>query len=603
MASDGRASASLPRPGQPCRGHGRALPRHAAVRARPRAARLRPLRAASTRARATQQPALFLCSVAAWERPARPDAVAAAGHSLGEYAALVAAGALEFEDAVRLVDARAARDGQRAATPAPGGMVAMLGGDADRGRRRWHPPRPRRRQRQRAGPARALGPAATRSHEAAALARDETDARARPLDVGGAFHSPLMEPAADALARRPGRHAGVAARASPSTPTAPRRRSWTSARSWPRTCCGRCAGARRCSRCARIDVERFVELGPGAVLTGMVKRTLPGGAGMKAGVFGIGAALPARRDHQRATSRRAWTRPTSGSSSAPASSERHWLNGSQTLADLAVDACADALADAGRGADEVDRVIVATITPDRLTPGPRARGRRAHRRARGRRRRHQRRLRRLPRRARPGRRRWSSRGRARCVARLRRRGAVAHHRLRRPLDRGPVRRRRRRGRGRRRASSSSACRPFEMHSDGVNADLLYAERDERLLRMQGREVYRHAVARMAEATERGAAPRRPRAPTTSTCSSPTRPTRGSSRRPRPRLGVPRRPGRARTSIASPTRRPPSIPLALWQAERDGRLRPGATVALAAFGAGFVWGAGVISWKERALVCA
>ena len=61
-----------------------------------------------------QQPALFLCSVAAWDawrsRVARGgrEAIAAAGHSLGEYAALVAAGALAFEDAVPLVDERAA---------------------------------------------------------------------------------------------------------------------------------------------------------------------------------------------------------------------------------------------------------------------------------------------------------------------------------------------------------------------------------------------------------------------------------------------------------------------------------------------------------------
>jgi 3-oxoacyl-[acyl-carrier-protein] synthase-3 len=47
----------------------------------------------------------------------------------------------------------------------------------------------------------------------------------------------------------------------------------------------------------------------------------------------------------------------------------------------------------------------------------------------------------------------------------------------------------------------------------------------------------------------------------------------------------------------------SIPLALAEAERDGRLKPGAIVALSAFGAGFVWGSGVISWKERAHVCA
>jgi 3-oxoacyl-[acyl-carrier-protein] synthase III len=47
----------------------------------------------------------------------------------------------------------------------------------------------------------------------------------------------------------------------------------------------------------------------------------------------------------------------------------------------------------------------------------------------------------------------------------------------------------------------------------------------------------------------------------------------------------------------------SIPLALAQAERDGLLEPGATVGLAAFGAGFVWGAGIVSWKERAYVTA
>jgi 3-oxoacyl-[acyl-carrier-protein] synthase III len=43
----------------------------------------------------------------------------------------------------------------------------------------------------------------------------------------------------------------------------------------------------------------------------------------------------------------------------------------------------------------------------------------------------------------------------------------------------------------------------------------------------------------------------------------------------------------------------SIPLALAQAEREGRLEAGHIVALAAFGAGFVWGAGVASWKEGA----
>src|SRR6478609_11766236 len=80
-----------------------------------------------------QQPALFLCSVAAWDQwrseegeddEDAGEAIAAAGHSLGEYAALVAAGALQFDDAVKLVDERAAAmadAGERSA----GGMVAM----------------------------------------------------------------------------------------------------------------------------------------------------------------------------------------------------------------------------------------------------------------------------------------------------------------------------------------------------------------------------------------------------------------------------------------------------------------------------------------------
>ena len=42
----------------------------------------------------------------------------------------------------------------------------------------------------------------------------------------------------------------------------------------------------------------------------------------------------------------------------------------------------------------------------------------------------------------------------------------------------------------------------------------------------------------------------------------------------------------------------SIPIALWQAEQEGKLKPGDVVAMATFGAGFAWGAGIMSWKER-----
>ena len=80
-----------------------------------------------------QQPALFLCSAAAWDAwrvdEMQEEPRAAAGHSLGEYAALVAAGALAFDDAVRLVDERAAAMAT-AGEANHGTMVAMLGGEA-----------------------------------------------------------------------------------------------------------------------------------------------------------------------------------------------------------------------------------------------------------------------------------------------------------------------------------------------------------------------------------------------------------------------------------------------------------------------------------------
>ena len=146
----------------------------------------------------TQQPALFLCSMAQWasREDHETDPLAAAGHSLGEYAALTAAGAIDFEDGVRLVRARAQAMADAAARQ-PGGMVALLGGErddvyelaADLGLSLANDN----------APGQIVLSGHMRGVDAAVRRSADIGCRARKLDVAGAFHSPLMAPAADAL--------------------------------------------------------------------------------------------------------------------------------------------------------------------------------------------------------------------------------------------------------------------------------------------------------------------------------------------------------------------------------------------------------------------
>ncbi len=80
-----------------------------------------------------QQPAIFVASVALWEAflevgGSRNDFLAAGGLSLGEYTALYAAGAVKFEDALRLVRRRGELM-QAAAEASRGGMVSLIGAD------------------------------------------------------------------------------------------------------------------------------------------------------------------------------------------------------------------------------------------------------------------------------------------------------------------------------------------------------------------------------------------------------------------------------------------------------------------------------------------
>ncbi len=145
-----------------------------------------------------QQPAILLTSVAylraLWKRGLLPDADYVAGHSLGEYAALVAAGSLAFEDALRLVRRR----GELMQEHGAGAMAAILGLPAE----------------DVTAIARDAGvevanfntpvqttvsgrlPAVER---AIALAKERGAKRALLLPVSAAFHSTLMAPVAEAM--------------------------------------------------------------------------------------------------------------------------------------------------------------------------------------------------------------------------------------------------------------------------------------------------------------------------------------------------------------------------------------------------------------------
>ena len=146
------------------------------------------------------QPAVFLHSVVAQRLMTieKPDMVA--GHSLGEFSALVACGALRFEDALLLVSARA-QAMQAACEANPGTMAAVLGLDDEKVVEIC--------EAQKSGvvvaanfncPGQIVISGETEAIDAACAAMKEAGARrALRLPVGGAFHSPLMAPAAEDL--------------------------------------------------------------------------------------------------------------------------------------------------------------------------------------------------------------------------------------------------------------------------------------------------------------------------------------------------------------------------------------------------------------------
>jgi malonyl CoA-acyl carrier protein transacylase len=222
------------------------------------------------------QPAIYCASVVGWERlrDAGIEAAAHAGHSLGEVAALVAADALSAQDGLRLVATRGRLMQESGERSGDGSMLALLGGGA--ADHAYHVAAT-------SGltvandnaPNQVVLSGAVAAFEAAEEAARGLGLRAVRLPVTGAFHSPAMAGA------RPELEAALAAieLREPRVPvlstitTEPfddvRARladALTHPVRWRETLLALQARG----------IERFVETGPGKVLTGLVKRTLPG---------------------------------------------------------------------------------------------------------------------------------------------------------------------------------------------------------------------------------------------------------------------------------------------------------------------------------------
>jgi len=151
---------------------------------------------------AVTQPAIFLHSVIlaeCMEEAFRPDMVA--GHSLGEFSALVAAGSLTFAEGLRLVSARA-NAMQKACELQPSTMAAVLGLENGVVERICEDTEGIVVAANYNCPGQLVISGEVPAVEAACLALSDAGARrALVLPVGGAFHSPLMEPAREELAK------------------------------------------------------------------------------------------------------------------------------------------------------------------------------------------------------------------------------------------------------------------------------------------------------------------------------------------------------------------------------------------------------------------
>ena len=225
---------------------------------------------------AVTQPAIFLHSVvlAKCLPDFAPEMVA--GHSLGEFSALVAAGAMDFEEGLKLVSIRA-RAMQKACEMAPGTMAAVLA-------------LPTEKVEETCASCKGIVVAANYNCEGQVVISGESEAiaaacvkmkeagakRALPLPVGGAFHSPLMEPARAELAEgieKATFHTPVCpvyqnVTAKPSTDPAEIKANLLAQLTAP------VRWTQSVQNMVNDGATHFVELGPGKVLQGLITKTV-----------------------------------------------------------------------------------------------------------------------------------------------------------------------------------------------------------------------------------------------------------------------------------------------------------------------------------------
>ena len=226
------------------------------------------------------QPAVFLHSVIsaiALGNKFKPDMVA--GHSLGEFSALVAAGALTFEEGLRLVYARAMAM-QKACEKEPSTMAAVLGLDDETVEEvcdevnkeyivvaaNYNSPGQL-----------VISGSIEGIDKACELLKQRGAKRALKLPVGGAFHSPLMEPARQELQ-------AAIEKAVVSTPVCPvyqnvNANPQTDPESIKKNLIAQLTAPVRWTQTVKNIIndgaDEFIELGPGDVLKGLVKKVNP----------------------------------------------------------------------------------------------------------------------------------------------------------------------------------------------------------------------------------------------------------------------------------------------------------------------------------------